>query len=85
MKVKELLKRLEFMDGEREVVLARDPDGNGFHALDDLGTAAWIEEDGGRIGFESLDELTEQDAQQNGYDEDVLEDGEPAVILWPKL
>jgi hypothetical protein len=82
MKVKELMERLEFMDGEREVVLARDPNGNGYHALDDLGAAAWIEEDGGRIGFESLDELTENDAQE--YGEDVLEDGAPAVVLWPK-
>jgi len=80
MTVKELIERLREIDQDRIVVMSMDPEGNGFFPLGDLETYAFTKEDGcGEIGIEELtDELREQ-----GYTEEDIKEGQPAVCLWP--
>lgn len=83
MKVKELKKLLENVNDERIVVMSKDGEGNGFsplYFLDDesryLADSTWS----GEVGLEKLTPKL----QNQGYgDEDVLEDGELALVLWP--
>ena len=78
MKVKELKVLLEACDDGDEVVLQKDPEGNGYAALDGAWGAAWDAEEQ-EVG---LRELTSEDAQAGYGEEDVLE-GVPAIILVP--
>jgi len=81
MKVKELIESLKKLDPELEVILQRDPEGNGYSPLNDV--------DGEDVFFGQVDGgmvLSAQDLAEeieNGYlDED---DGtfEPCVVLFP--
>jgi hypothetical protein len=77
MTVKELIERLQKEDPNRIVVLSIDPEGNGYNELRDIATSAYSD---GEIGIE---ELTPE-LQKEGYrEEDVMEDGHKAVVLWP--
>lgn len=76
MKLRELIELLQQEDGERLVVLAIDTEGNGFKPLSEISTAAFED---GDIG---LEELTE-DLRAQGYSEEDLCYGEPAIVLWP--
>jgi hypothetical protein len=79
MKVSELIEQLQQLDGDRLVVLSSDGEGNSFRKLGDFSTAMFDPEER-EIGLEVLTE----ELKQAGYsDEDVMEDGEPAVVLWP--
>lgn len=77
MKVRELIALLQQEDPERLVVLAVDEEGNGFSLVHQVSPAMYSE---GETGLEALTpELEDQ-----GYsDEDVMKDGEKAVVLWP--
>jgi len=81
MTVKELIEQLSEMDPDRIVIVSKDSEGNGYSPLCDVATAVYIAETtwSGEIG---LEELTEEDIQQ-GYDEEDVKEGEPAVVLWP--
>lgn len=77
MTVKELIDLLQKEDPTRIVILSIDPEGNGYNELRDVGTSAYSE---GEIG---LEELT-PDLKEHGYsEEDVMENGQKAVVLWP--
>ena len=79
MKVKELISLLSEFEGDIEIVLSRDAEGNGYSPLE----SAWLgsyDADAREVG---LIELTPELAGL-GYDEDdVMEGGEIAVILTP--
>jgi len=77
MKVKELKELLNQCDDEDIVILAKDGEGNEFSPLEELCTGKY---GSGRVGLRGLnDELIEQGFSE----EDVIEDGENAIILYP--
>ena len=82
MKVRELIKKLQSEDPEREVICQQDSEGNGYSPLYDWWTgayqadAAWGEE----AGPESI---TDEMREQGMGDDDVMSDGVPALFLCP--
>lgn len=77
MKVKDLIEELKKLDQERIVVLAIDEEGNSFHELVDVATAMYSDGDTG------LEELTPELKKKGYTEEDVMSDGQKAVVLWP--
>lgn len=77
MTVAELIALLQEEDPEALVVCSRDAEGNGYSLLADV--AAPYNYDTGEIGFAEL--TPELEAQ--GYTEEDLLDGVPAVVLYP--
>jgi hypothetical protein len=82
MKVKELKELLTKYNDNDLVILAKDSEGNGFSHLDDIEDGKYKAETTwyGEVGLRNLT----NDLIEAGYsEEDVLEDGENAIILWP--
>lgn len=81
MKVKQLIKELQKLDGDSIVIMAKDAEGNGYSPLADLwagayrATTTWY----GDVGFEKLTPAL----KRQGYSELDIIDGKPAVILTP--
>lgn len=82
MKVRELLEQLKGVDPEREIVMSKDAEGNGYSPLSSLWEGRYRAETTwyGDVGLEIL---TAEDRQRGYTDEDVIDDGVPAVILVP--
>jgi len=82
MTVKELIEQLEKEDPTRLVVMSKDSEGNGFspgyavEACSYVADSTWS----GEIG---LEELTDKLREAGYSEEDVKEDGVPALCLWP--
>jgi len=85
MTVKELIEQLQKEDPERLVVMAKDPEGNGYSPLSDFWTGAYKAETTwyGEVGAESIDDFTEEDLKAGFGEGDVISDGVPAIILTP--
>jgi len=82
MTVKELIEQLKEVDQDRIVVMSRDPEGNGFSPLSGVETCAYSEDNGyGETGLEP-DDLNDE-LREQGYTEEDISDGQPAVCLWP--
>jgi hypothetical protein len=81
MTVKELIELLSKENPERIVVMAKDAEGNGYSPLSSFWVGAYKAETTwyGSVGFESM---TPELRQQGYSDEDVC-DGQPAIILSP--
>lgn len=79
MTVKQLIKKLSQLEPNRLVILSSDPEGNGFDELNSLSTCAYNKETR-ESGMESL---TAADKQAGYSEEDIMEDGVPALCLWP--
>ena len=82
MTVSELMTVLSGFDCDRIVVLAKDSEGNSYSPVHGAWPAAYRAEASwyGTVGLEVLDE----ESRAQGYgDEDVITDGQPAVILTP--
>lgn len=77
MTVKELIERLQQEDPHRIVVMATDGEGNGFGTLRDVEASMY------RDGECGLEKLTPKLIKAGYSDEDVMKDGEKAVVLWP--
>jgi hypothetical protein len=81
MKVRELIELLKAEDPEREVIMSKDSEGNGFSPFADLSrqsyeaTTTWY----GEIGIE---ELTPELREQGFTEEDAIYD-EKVIVLWP--
>lgn len=80
MKVSELIKRLQEVDPDNIVVLSRDGEGNGYRRLAGVDTSSRYNPEEDEVG---LRELTEADRRSGYSEEDVMEEGEDCVILWP--
>ena len=78
MTVKELRKLLKNLDGDRLVVVSRDPEGNGYSPLFQIDENAMY--DDGEVGLEFL---TEDLKKLHFSEEDIMEDGEKAIVLYP--
>ncbi len=82
MTVKELIEELEKLDGERIVVLSKDGEGNGFSPLSDIDCSVYTSETTW-CGEVHIEELTPELRKQGYTEDDVREDGQKAVVLWP--
>jgi hypothetical protein len=78
MKVKKLIEELQKCDPDALVVLAVDAEGNGYNTLGELEANCRYKD--GEVKF---DHLTEVLKRAGFCEEDVMEDGELAVLLWP--
>lgn len=82
MKVKDLINELEDCNPEEEVYLASDPEGNNFRQLYGVDNEFGLVINERRVDGPWLRELTE-DKEQYYSQEDVNENAENVVILWP--
>jgi len=71
MKIKELIEALSLFPQEREVIMARDPEGNGYSPLSDIDRCLYLPETS--YSGEIFDE----------QDKTEFEDAVPAIVLWP--
>jgi len=76
MKVKDLIKELSKYDGNKDVYLSIDMEGNGYKKLHDLSE---LVVDDGEV---YLPKLTEK-MKKEGYTEEDVRKGETSIILWP--
>lgn len=79
MKVKELIRRLKTLEQDREVILSRDEEGNGFELLRSIEPCLYDADE----RQSSIEELTDEMRTLGYSEDDVLENGIPAVCLWP--
>lgn len=78
MKIKTLIKRLSEYDGNREVVLSCDSEGNIFRELSPaFGSGAF---DGETFGLERLT----PDLEESGFTEEDVVRGKKVVALYPE-
>ena len=82
MKVRELIEMLKAVDGDREVIMQKDSEGNGYSPLADSWEGAYKAKTTW-YGYAGLEELTEKDIEQGYGEEDVIQDGVLALILCP--
>lgn len=76
MKVKELIKLLEVKDQELDILVSKDPEGNGYVGLDEVGENLYVEKD------EVLNEWVE-DVYGHAEVRSMLYDYKEVVVLWP--
>jgi hypothetical protein len=83
MKIKELIKYLQdFNEPERRVILQKDAEGNGYSPLYGCELSGYVEENS-YSGYTCLEELTPEDIAQGYTEEDVEEDCEKVLVLYP--
>jgi len=85
MLVKEFIELLKEEDKDRIVIMSSDREGNGHSPLSDISTAAYLPDStwSGDIGLDRLESLTNE-LREDGYGkEDVITDGQKAIVLWP--
>lgn len=83
MKVQDLIKKLQALDPEREIVMAKDAEGNDYTPLDGYWTGVYVPDTtwDGAVYCERKDgKPPEGYGEEDCYDGD---DGLPAVILTP--
>lgn len=81
MKVKDLIDTLKKSDPEALVVMSADSEGNGYLELRVVNFNSYnFDERNAEIG---LRELTPEYIKEGYTEEDLREDGIPAVVLWP--
>ena len=77
MKTSELIKILEKLDPETEVVLQGDAEGNSYMSLYSYWEGAFDEKNG-ETGFLKLTE----ELKKEGYEKEDIIKGKPAIFLW---
>jgi hypothetical protein len=82
MKVKELIKELQEVDGDRIVIIQKDAEGNGYSPLTMIDDESTYLADSTWSGEVGIEKLTQED-RNNGYSEDDVIGGIPALILVP--
>lgn len=83
MKVKELIELLQQEDGEKEVIMSKDGEGNTFSPLADFGNTNTYVADSTWSGEMGFSELTPELIKDGYGEEDILTDGVPALVLYP--
>lgn len=82
MTVAGLIELLKTQDPNRLVILSSDGDGNSYSPLDGCSTVAY-RADTTWSGETGLETLTKEDIARGFTEEDLIEDGVPALILHP--
>jgi len=77
MKTSELIKILEKLDPETEVVLQGDAEGNTYMSLYSYWFGGFNEKEGEAGYLKLTDKL-----KKEGYTEEDIIDGKPAIMLW---
>jgi len=77
MKVSELMKILEELDPNTEVVLQGDAEGNSYMSLYSYWQGGFNEEEG-EVGYLKLTDKLKKE----GYTEEDIIKGKPAIMLW---
>jgi len=75
----ELLKNV---DDNRLVIMAKDEEGNGFSPLYELDDESTYEADSDYSGEIGIEKLTPE-LKKRGFSEEDMNDGVPALVLWP--
>ena len=84
MKVKELLTQLLLVDPNREVVLQKDAEGNGYSPLRGVDDNAAYSPENTWSGEVKRQKLSEEDIKQGFGQEDVAPEGaQPCLVLYP--
>jgi hypothetical protein len=83
MKVKELIELLESQDPNLTVILARDPEGNGYHLFSgDASVGLFNPDSSDWDAYASLGNIEEYPHEEEyAY---LKENGLPALCLWPQ-
>jgi hypothetical protein len=81
MTVRELIEALADEDPNREVIMAKDGEGNSYSPLSSYWTGAYYADStwSGKAGLEAI---TDED-REAGFDEADIVQGKPALILCP--
>jgi hypothetical protein len=82
MTVGELIETLQTYDQHRLVVCQQDAEGNSFSPLVDVWDGAYLAETTW-YGEAGLEKLTKEDIDRGFDEEDVIENGVPALFLVP--
>lgn len=84
MKVKELIDILSHVDYDIDVIVAKDPEGNGFNFLVDVAVESAYQKDGWMIETIRPKKMTPE-LEQAGYtEEDIANRNDtPCIVLWP--
>lgn len=82
MKVSELIVHLERLDQNAVIILQKDAEGNGYSPLSGLEDAGYTAESTWS-GVVRPRALTKELEEAGFSEEDIEEDGEPCVVLWP--
>jgi len=80
--VAQLIEQLKQCDPHRVVILSSDSEGNKYSPLCDTETGAYVPETNWN-GEMRLEELTAEAIKAGYTEEDVAEDGVPALVLYP--
>lgn len=80
MTVQELIIRLAACDNQDAlVVLSRDEEGNGFHALTQINSGNSVFTSEQEVGLRGPNDTL----RAEGYTEEDIQEGEDCVVLWP--
>lgn len=82
MKVKELKKLLEDVSDDRIVILQKDAEGNGYSPLEGIDDESSYQAETTWCGEVGIERLTPE-LKKDGYTEEDVVDGEPALVLYP--
>jgi hypothetical protein len=82
MKIKELKELLNSFDDNDIVIMAKDGEGNGFSPLSGMGEASY-EAESDWSGIVGIRELTPNYIKAGYGEEDLVENGVNAVVLYP--
>ena len=82
MTVRELIERLKTIEPDQLVVMASDSEENSHSPLMDFWVGAYKAETP-TSGYVGLMELTDEDLEEGYTEDDLMEDGEDAVIFVP--
>ena len=81
IRVRDLKKIIKNMDDDALIVISIDPEGNAYRPIVDHSPQYSYDENSQEIGLTSIDESM----KLAGYTEDeVMEGGEPCLLLWPR-
>lgn len=81
MKVKDLIEKLKEHDPEAMVALSKDAEGNGYSPLADIEAAGYSKDD--HFSGLTYNKLTPELEKMGFSEEDIDEDAEDCVFLWP--
>ena len=83
MTIKELITELQAIENQdRLVIIQRDPEGNGYMPLTGVWATANYSPYSPSQGEAGIEKLTPE-LRSNGYSEEDVNDGTPAVVLQP--
>jgi hypothetical protein len=82
MNVKELKELLKDVDDNRIVVMSSDAEGNNYSPLYQMDDNSTYKAETTYSGYVGVEKLTSE-LKKQGYSKEDLNDGVPALVLWP--